>query len=154
MINNDDKILLALGGLAKQLGYEAELVQQSEDLGLSLLSIRLENDWKDIPQFLILSIFPMGEELDGSDFIQFYFQYPFEMDKSKKSQILLEQQTANQQLALGHFNLDADDQYVYFKYVYAAAKNTELTLALLCDVLDMCMFSQEHFLEKFEGFSV
>ena len=154
MINSDDKILLGLAALVKKTGYEVEFLQQSEELPLSMLSIRLEKDWKDIPQFLILSIYPMGDELDGSDFIQFYFQYPFEMDKSKKYQILLEQQTANQQLALGNFNLDADDQYVYFKYVHAATKNTELTLALLCDVLDMCVYAQDAYLEKFEGFSV
>ncbi|VAW68445.1 hypothetical protein MNBD_GAMMA10-3041, partial [hydrothermal vent metagenome] len=105
-------------------------------------------------QFLVLSIYPMGDELDGSDFIQFYFQYPFEMDKAHKAQILLQQQLANQQLALGHFNLDADDRFVYFKYVYAGVKNTEPTPALLCDVLDMCVYAQVAYLEQFECFSM
>jgi len=60
------------------------------------------------------------------------------MDKAHKAQILLQQQLANQQLALGHFNLDA----------------AEPTPALLCDVLDMCVYAQVAYLEQFECFSM
>ncbi len=146
--NNEE--LRKLGSVVEQLGYSVELLSKSEDLPVDMLSLRLEEDGKNRPQFLTLTIYPLGDELDASSFIQFYFQYPFEISKPHRTQVLQELPAVNQQLPLGHFNISADESRLYFKYVLALPRNLEVAPLFLNDVLDMCIYAQAHFLEQFE----
>lgn len=150
MADKDNNDLRRLEAVVEQLGYSVELLTKSEELPVEMLSIKLEEDGKNRPQFLTLTSYPLGDELDASNFIQFYFQYPFEISKAHSARILQAIPAVNQQLPLGHFNISADENSLYFKYVLALPKNQKVKPLFLNDVLDMCIYAQEHYLAKFE----
>lgn len=153
MTSNDYNELQKLRAVIEQLGYTAELLSKSDELPVDMLSIHLENDAKDRPQFLTLAIYPLGDELDASNFVQFYFQYPFEIRAENRIQTLETLVGVNQELPLGHFNISTDENRVYFKYVLALAHNQQIESIFLNDVLDMCIYTQEHYLQRLEAFA-
>lgn len=153
MASDDYDKLVKLSAAIEQLGYSAELLTKSEDLPVDMLSLHLENDAKDRPQYLTLAIYPLGDELDASNFVQFYFQYPFEIRAENRAQTLETLVGVNQALPLGHFNVSADANSIYFKYVLALAQNQEVEALFLNDVLDMCIYTQQHYMEKLEVFA-
>jgi len=148
--DHNDNTLRKLKSLLEQLGYTVELLSKSEDLPVETLSLCLEQDAKNRPQFLMLTLYPLGDALDASHFVQFYFQYPFEIDVARRGKILQALPAVNQELPLGHFNLSADEKSVYFKYVFALPQNQDVEPLFFNDVLDMCLYAQTHFQDRFE----
>lgn len=151
MTNSDNEKLHQLGTAIEGLGYAVELLHKSEELPVDMLSIPLEDDTKHRPQVLTLTVYPLDDEMDASHFVQCYFQYPFEIRAEHRPQVLEALAAANRELPLGHFNTLPDANGVYFKYVLALPRNGDIGELFLNDVLDMCLYAQEHYLDPFEA---
>lgn len=151
MSSDEYRQLQRLGGLIEQLGYAVELLAKSEQVPVDMLSLQLEEDAKGRPQFLTLAVYPLEDELDAASFLQFYFQYPFQVRAERRNQVMEALATTNQQLPLGHFNISNGENTLYFKYVLAVPRGQAIEASFLNDVLDMCLFTQEHYLDHLEA---
>lgn len=150
---SDINELAKLQSIVKELGYPVTLLSKSEDIPIEMLSIASENDSKDRPRVITINVYPLGDELDDSTFFQIYFQGPFDVSGEARPLVLQEISKVNQELPLGHFNISVADNRVYFKYVLALPRGLEVQPLFLNDILDMCVFAQEHFLERVESVS-
>ena len=147
---NDLEELKSIQLILKQLDYESTLLKKSEDLPLEMLSVALDPDEKGRQQFLTIAIYPMDDELDDAKFIQFYLQSEFIVEKQNLQRVSMEIQSVNRQLPLGHFNLSADEDKLYFKYVLAVPRKLSITDLFLADIMDMCCFSNTAFMGRVE----
>ena len=120
----------------EQLDYKCEVLRKSTDLPLDMLSVMIGEDG-DSQQYLTIAIYPMQDGLDDSKFVQFYFQAPFEISMDNLGKVLAKIQQVNRQLPLGHFNLSAEVDKLYYKYVLTVPRDMEWKPKFLSDIMDM-----------------
>ena len=151
MMSNRSNSIKKLGVIVEQLGYKIKFLQNSEELPVDMLNLYLDNDERDRPQIITITAYPLSDELDACNFIQFYFEYPFQIHADKRTEAHLALSTINQEVPLGHFNIFADSGNPYFKYVLALSHNQKVEPFFVNDVLDMIVFAQQHYLGRFEA---
>jgi len=134
---------------AESLGYSTELTSKSEEVPYDELSV-MWDDAEGDEQLLTLIIFPLGEDLDGSIFIQFYSEYPFTIQERNLSRVVTNLPMVNNKLPLGHFDISQDKETLYFRYVLAFPMDyAMISPGFLNDVLDMCIYAYEGFRDGF-----
>jgi len=84
---------------------------------------------------------PVGEELDGSAFLQFLYQLATPVPAEQVQAVHAALNEVNRQLPLGHFATTAGDALVYYKYVLAFPTQAAVSAAHFADILDMAIFS-------------
>jgi hypothetical protein len=145
-VNQFDE-LLEIQSIVEQLGYAVVLIPKSVDVPIDILSVPIEDDTQDSAMYLNISFYPLGDELDGSEFVQFYFQYPFEIGNDCLDLVLQKLSAVNRELPLGHFNIAEAEDRLYFKYVLALPQNQEVEPLHINDILDMCIYASEYGME-------
>lgn len=133
--------------IIEQFDYTCNIIEKGELTPVDMLLVSLEDD----SQAFAISILPLSEDLDGSFFVQFYYEYPFEISPNDYSQIGSNIITVNRQLPLGHFNYTISNQQVYFKYVFALPIKANLEPANIADIVDMVVFAISNFGRFFES---
>ncbi len=144
-------LLQQIKTLLDQQGYELTHFEKLIEVPVDLINVVLEEDEKQRPQYLTISLYPSMADLEESIFVQFYFQFPFEVKPENLSLATREIGNVNRLLALGHFNLSKDERVIYFKYVLAFPKDVEMKPGFLNDIMDMCLFPLEKFSNQFEA---
>jgi hypothetical protein len=129
----------------EDLGYPCDFYEASDELPIPMLIIDVSEDEYDIEekdkQYLTVSIMPEGEDLDGSEFIQFFYTSPNLIGSADLEGLKSDLFNKNRNLPLGHYNFNESESNIYFKYILVAPKNKPLDMALLNDVLDMCVYA-------------
>ncbi len=129
----------------EDLGYQCDFYEASDELPIPMLIIDVSEDDYDIEekdkQYLTVSIMPEGEDLDGSEFIQFFYTNPNLIDTNDLEGLKRSLFGKNRNLPLGHYNFNESESSIYFKYVLVVPKNKSLDITLLNDVLDMCFYA-------------
>lgn len=137
----------------KELDFESTLLPQSETGSIDMLSVNFMNDNNEI-KTLVISFMPLSNELEGSVFIQFYYEYPFLIKSPCPNELKTLINNINRQLPLGHFNTNVAWSQIYMKYVMAASKENFLTTGQLSDIMDMFIYAIQHFEKDFSDFKM
>ncbi|ERM81262.1 hypothetical protein P872_10745 [Rhodonellum psychrophilum GCM71 = DSM 17998] len=133
-------ILAKIQTAAEKLGYETQLYPQSEEHPLELLALTVGEDGEE-NKYLGITVYPLDEELEGSQFLQFFYEYPQKISGDQKERFRIRLSELNRLLPLGHFNFNEMENRIYFKYVLVLPNEKEVDLAFLNDLLDMCLFA-------------
>lgn len=132
----------------EELGYTCVYHEETGELPIAMLIIEVseeDNELDDIDmRYLTVSIIPEGEDLDGSEFIQFFYTNPTPIESAKLEELKNSLFSKNRKLPLGHYNITEGDLSVYFKYVLVLPKNKNIDTALFNDVLDMCVYGVQN----------
>lgn len=146
------KLLRGIQENLKEIDFESTFLPESETGSGNMLLVKFRNN-RDEDQSLIINIMPLSNDLDGSSFIQFYYEYPFLIPSPCPGELKTLIQNVNRQLPLGHFNTNIAWSQIYYKYVLAQSFKTELFADQLSDIMDMIVYSVQHFENEFSAFS-
>lgn len=149
---DDLKLLRGIQENLKEIDFESTFLPESETGSGNMLLVKFRNN-RDEDQSLIINIMPLSNDLDGSSFIQFYYEYPFLIPSPCPGELKTLIQNVNRQLPLGHFNTNIAWSQIYYKYVLAQSFKTELFADQLSDIMDMIVYSVQHFENEFSAFS-
>ncbi len=143
---NHLKKLKRLQKLAKELHYTSTISEESATNPFDILSINI-NDEKE---HLDLVFYPENEELDGANFLQFFYQYPFILSDKGLEDVMQILPKINNRMSLGHFSINFNEKKVQFKYVLALPLNLKIEALYFKDILDMRTHTPKMFQEIIE----
>ena len=139
------KILEEIKNILSSNGFHVTIQKHGVLSGLTLEKFQ-ENP--PFAQPISIIQFPEEENLDGSVFIQFYFEST--QDISANNLVYPEILEINRLLPLGHFNLTKENKKLSYKYVFTAPKNGAIDEGMITDIIDMVIYAQVAFLPKLE----
>lgn len=125
----------------EELEYECKLIERGDLSPIDMILVSIEEEESDFA----VSILPLSEELEGSYFIQFYYEYPFEISREIYDTTSAKIHNTNRLLPLGHFNFTISGIQVYYKYVFALPENSAITETNFSDIIDMIVYSVSSF---------
>jgi len=128
--------------LMEELNYEVELDLISDNKSTDALYLNLKEDC-ELDQDLIISVYPYEDDLDGSVFIQFFSQY--NVDVQKIDDIYIKCNEMNRTVILGNFNISENTESIYFKYMLALNKESNMSPEFIADIIDMNLDAIERF---------
>lgn len=138
-------LLKEIQKVMEELGYACVHHEQTDELPIAMLIIEVSEDDDDLDdidmRYLTVSIIPEGGDLDGSEFIQFFYTNPTPIESAGLEELKNSLISKNRNLPLGHYNFTEGELNVYFKYVLVLPKNKPIETAFLNDVLDMCVYA-------------
>lgn len=138
--------------ILNELEFDSLLLPASETGSMDMILLKFQLENYDEQQSLAISLMPLSDELDGSVFVQFYYEYPFLIPSPFPDGLKNLINNTNRQLPLGHFNTTIAGSQISFKYVLALQKNELVKTDNLSDVLDMVLFAISHFRNEFSRF--
>jgi hypothetical protein len=151
MLNEEN----TLGIIQKEtltLGYNAQFIEEFNELPFKVLLVYPFNT-SEKPELkewaLNLTVFPMGNDLDGSVFVQIYWEYNLKANESNTSLISEKLIEANFKLPLGSLGISPETSNIYYRLVMPLAFDTTITAAYLADVYDMVMYPMEAYYKEF-----
>ncbi len=127
--------------IIEHLNYNCKWVAKGQDNPYAMLLVSVD---EEEPIFAI-SILPLSEDLEGSLFVQFYYEYPIALSSENFNKIADQIHLVNRQLPLGHFNFNLSNIQVYYKYVLAMDVNPEINTENFSDIIDMVVFAISNF---------
>ncbi len=145
---NEDNTLQIIQNQILPLGYKAQFIEEFNELPFKVLLVYpYEEDEK--PELkdwaLNFTVFPMGDDLDGSVFLQMYWEYNLKVSSDNRSKVAEKLIDINFQLPLGSLGISPETGSIYFRMVMPIALQTEITSAYMSDVLDMGIYPMETF---------
>jgi hypothetical protein len=151
MSMDDLKLLRGIQENLEEIDFESTILPENETGSGNMLSVKFRNN-HDEDQSLIINIMPLSNDLEGSSFIQFYYEYPFIIPSPCPGELKTLINNINRQLPLGHFNTNLAWSQIYYKYVLALSLKTTVFADQLSDIMDMIIYSVQHFEEEFSVF--
>jgi hypothetical protein len=151
MSMDDLKLLRGIQENLEEIDFESIILPENETGSGNMLSVKFRNN-HDEDQSLIINIMPLSNDLEGSSFIQFYYEYPFIIPSPCPGELKTLINNINRQLPLGHFNTNLAWSQIYYKYVLALSLKTTVFADQLSDIMDMIIYSVQHFEEEFSVF--
>lgn len=148
---DDLKLLRGIQENLKGIDFESKILPKNETGSWDMLSVQFRNNREEI-QSLVINVLPLSDDLEGSSFIQFYYEYPFLIPSPCPGELKTLIQNVNRQLPLGHFNTNVAWNQIYFKYVLVLSVKTTLITDQLSDILDMIIYAIGHFENEFAVF--
>jgi hypothetical protein len=95
----------------------------------------------------------MGDDLDGSVFVQIYWEYNLKANEHNTSLISEKLIEANFKLPLGSLGISPETSNIYYRLVMPLAFDTTITAAYLADVYDMVMYPMEAYYKEFAEYA-
>ena len=148
---DDLKLLRGIQASLEEIDYKSTILHKSETGSGDMLTVKFMNN-REEDQTLVISVMPLNNELEGSFFIQFYYEYPFLIPSPCPGELKTLIQNVNRQLPLGHFNTNVAWSQIYYKYVLALSLETTLFTDQLSDIMDMIIYAIQHFEKEFSVF--
>ena len=148
---DDLKLLRGIQDNLEKIDYESTILPKSETGSWDMLSVKFRNN-REEDQTLVINLMPLSDDLEGSSFIQFYYEYPFLIPSPCPGELKTLIQNVNRQLPLGHFNTNLAWNQIYFKYVLALSTKTSLLVDQLSDIMDTIIYAIQHFEKDFSVF--
>ena len=143
--------LREIQNILNELDFESSLLSESDTGSLDMILVKFQNN-KGESQSIAVSFMPLSEELEGSHFIQFYYEYPFAIQSPCPDGLKTLINNINRQLPLGHFNTNVAWGQIYFKYVLAVSSEHPVVTEQMGDILDIILFALPHFENEFSNF--
>lgn len=137
--------------LAGQLRYEATITKQAPDVPFDILSIRISDEDSEEEEHLDMVFYPENAGLDGSDFLQFFYQYPFHLSDDGIQEVMQILPSINNRMSLGHLSINFNEKKVQFKYVLALPLEAKIDELHFSDILDMCVHTPALFREVIQN---
>ncbi len=148
---DDLALLRGIHGNLEKIEYESKILPKSETGSWDMISVKFRNN-REEAQTLVINLMPLSNDLEGSSFIQFYYEYPFFIPSPCPGELKTLIQNVNRKLPLGHFNTNLAWSQIYFKYVLALSTKTSLLADQLSDIMDTIIYSIQHFEKDFSVF--
>lgn len=131
--------LQQLQALAGQIDYRSTILEQASGAPFDLLSIFLGEEDESDEEHLDLVFYPASADLDGSNFLQFFYQYPCILSDTGGQAVIQILPHINNRLSLGHLSISFAEKKVQFKYVLALPLVAKIDELHFSDILDMCI---------------
>lgn len=145
---NEDNTLEIIQNQILQLGYKAQFIEEFNELPFKVLLVYPyeEEEKPELKDWALnFTVFPMGDDLDGSVFLQIYWEYNLKVSADNRTSIAEKLIDINFQLPLGSLGISPETGSIYFRLVMPIALQTEITPAYMADVLDMGIYPMEAF---------
>jgi hypothetical protein len=123
----------------QSIGYK---VERESLLTSEVLHVTALNDGEVMPYILAISLHPKENKTDDGTLIQFYFQYPLNIQEENTSYLMSKIAKQNRLLPIGHFNIIPDEHYIYFKYVLVCSNNS-IQESILVPLMDIIVYTME-----------
>jgi hypothetical protein len=81
--------------------------------------------------------------------IQFYLALPLELTKKRKRDVMTATAMVNAAMMVGHFAVQGET--VFYRYLLIRPKQGHPDLELICELVPLIDFHQEHFGDYIEG---
>jgi hypothetical protein len=149
---NEENTLEIIQKETLTLGYNAQFIEEFNELPFKVLLVYPFNT-SEKPELkewaLNLTVFPMGDDLDGSVFVQIYWEYNLKANVKNTSFISEKLIETNFKLPLGSLGISPETSNIYYRLVMPLAFETTVTAAFLADVYDMVMYPMEAYYKEF-----
>jgi len=132
---------------------DVDVCDSFEDIELPNYGLILQyvEDEEEEPQNIMFSILPDEDELDGSVFVQWAYQYPYRVVEDAYLEVVKTIAQINHELPLGSIEIFFDDNTLLFKYVLALQKDMQITIPFINDIFGMVLYAVGGFMERFEA---
>ncbi|MBU0489780.1 MAG: YbjN domain-containing protein [Bacteroidetes bacterium] len=127
--------------LAQKIGFQASILEKSENSPLDVLSISVANDDDEEGYRLDLVFFPRNVDLEGAELLQFFYLYPHTFNETGLQNVVQILPLINNRMSLGHLSINHIENTVQFKYILPLPFDKEVDILFFKDVLEICMFS-------------
>jgi hypothetical protein len=149
---NEENTLAIIQKETLTLGYNAQFIEEFNELPFKVLLVYpfSTSEKPELKEWALnLTVFPMGDDLDGSVFVQIYWEYNLKANESNTSLISEKLIEANFKLPLGSLGISPETSNIYYRLVMPLAFDTTITAAYLADVYDMVMYPMEAYYKEF-----
>ena len=126
--------------IVENLDYKTQL--NKEEL-IEFLYINLEDEEGELidDNNIVVMFYPIEDEDDSTIFVQFYFEYEFNINKLAIQALYKKVSAINRKLSFGHFNISEDENKIFFKYILSHDITKDFNSDLISDIVNICMYS-------------
>lgn len=126
--------------IVENLDYKTQL--NKEEL-IEFLYINLEDEEGELidDNNIVVMFYPIEDEDDSTIFVQFYFEYEFNINKLAIQALYKKASAINRKLSFGHFNISEDENKIFFKYILSHDITKDFNSDLISDIVNICMYS-------------
>jgi len=153
MNENDARQLMQLTSLeavAKSIGFKTEIAKINNKHEYNTLYVQLDPDSKDRKRIMVINFYPASNELENTDLLQFFLQFPFKVEKEPTMEFYNLMCFCNLSLPLGHINYTANDKSVFYRYVHAIPAYENIEEENIKETFILLAYSTLLFEETFE----
>ena len=138
------KILSEVNKILQKKNYKVEV----QSLEKSKILIVQKINGETIPFPIAIGTYPK-EENDKSSFLQFYFQFTQDENHKKLTNLNDKIISQNKLLPIGHFGINNEDNYLFYKYILVIAEENMAESSILT-VMDMVLYIMQAMLPPIE----
>jgi hypothetical protein len=152
---NEENTLKIIQEETLKLGYSAQFIEEFNELPFTVLLVYPfhQDDKPELKEWALnLTVFPMGDDLDGSVFVQIYWEYNLKAHESNTSFISEKLIEANFKLPLGSLGISPETNNIYYRLVMPLAFGTTINEAFLADVYDMVIYPMDTYYQEFANY--
>jgi hypothetical protein len=134
------------------LGYNAQFIEEFNELPFKVLLVYpfIDDEKPELKEWALnLTVYPMGGDLDGSVFLQIFWEYNLKVNENNTASISEKLIETNFNLPLGSLGISPETNNIYYRLVTPLAFETTITAAYLADVYDMVMYPMEAYYKEF-----
>ncbi len=141
--------LATIETVAKDLGFKTELHEKNATHEIDTLYVQVESDSKGRNRIFIVNFYPVSDELDDTDLVQFFMQFPFVAQSEPGIDFYKLLCHCSRMLPLGHLNYISNDKSIFYRYVHSipAYQNIDDSIK---ETLVLLAYSTLLFEESFE----
>lgn len=116
------------------------LPKEQTGLPIDVLSIQLNNDYKQREQFLSLSFYPLKKQESNIRYLQLFVQLDMNLTDTSLLNTTFILPYINTQLPLGHFGLNMEELKIYFKFIHIFGNENKLDVKVIQDNIEMTQY--------------
>jgi len=143
---NEENTLEIIQKETLKLGYNAQFIEEFNELPFKVLLVYpfSQDEKPELKDWALnLTVFPMGDDLDGSVFVQIYWEYNLKATEDITSLIAAKLIDINFKLPLGSLGISPETSNIYYRLILPLPLETTITAPFLADVYDMVMYPME-----------
>jgi hypothetical protein len=146
--------LARLEKILNDMGFPTQLLESSEQYEINVLLASIEPDYKNRERIVNLTFVPVGDDqLDSISLLQFYINYPFEIDKKYKNELVKFLCFVNYKMPMACISIN-ENNAVFFKYVYAIKKYELLDKDSTQEIVALLQYTMGIFAQQIEDVAI
>ncbi|WP_434687005.1 hypothetical protein [Pseudanabaena minima] len=137
-----------------EMDFRTQLIERSAEYEINVLLASIEPDYKNRERMVNFTFVPVGDDqLDYISLLQFYTNYPFELDNAYKDELIKLLCFLNTKMPMGCLSINKDNQ-VFFKYIYAIKKHEFLEKDSTQELVALFQYAMSIFAQPIEEVAI
>ena len=141
-MKNTENLLTHLDQLIRSNDYESRIEKRSQVNLYDTIVVRIKMQKSESESKVEIIYFPRVKiELDNTDLVQFYFQFPYELTKAKIDSVRPLLPHLNSRISIGYLSVNETERKIQYKYVYAHQQDIKPNPTHFLDVFEIFYYT-------------